>query len=206
MRTENTINGIICIHVDDFLHAGDSKFEQQIVNQITQRFIAGKVEESCFKYIGFNVSQSPSGITMDQTAFEDTPNEYLSTHRMSQKENMLNNKELTILRQIVGRLNWFVQGSRPDLAFATIELSTKLKNGCVNDLMKGLKIIRRLHDVESKVFFPTLKEPMKDWTLVLFTDAAHANICNGTGSMGAHILFLADNQGNSCVCPGRLTK
>ncbi len=33
---------------------------------------------------------------------------------------------------------------------------------------------------------------------VLFTDAAHANICSGVGSVGEHIMFLVDSIGNSC--------
>ena len=44
----------------------------------------------------------------------------------------------------MGRLNWSVQGSRPDLSFDMMELSTKLKYGLVGDLMKAIKCIERI--------------------------------------------------------------
>ena len=40
----DTLCGIVCCHVDDFLHAGDERFENMI-NSLRKRFVAGKVEE-----------------------------------------------------------------------------------------------------------------------------------------------------------------
>ena len=32
----------------------------------------------------------------------------------------------------------------------------------------------------------------------MYSDDSHTNICQGTGSVGAHIIFLADNKGLCC--------
>ena len=56
------------------------------------------------------------------------------------KEDQLTSDEQTLLRQIVERLNWAVQGCRPDMSFDMIELSTKLKNGTVGDLIRTINV------------------------------------------------------------------
>lgn len=59
------MKGIICCHVDDFLHFDDMYFET-LVEKLRQRFYAGKVEERCFTYIGFKVRQNENNIILDQ--------------------------------------------------------------------------------------------------------------------------------------------
>ena len=60
------LSGIVCCHVDDFLHAGDEHFEN-IMNRLRKRFVAGKVEERNFNYIGFRIIQDKNGIALDQS-------------------------------------------------------------------------------------------------------------------------------------------
>ena len=47
----------------------------------------------------------------------------------------LNQEEQTQLRRNIGQLNWAVQGPRPDTAFEMVDLSPKLRNGTVADLL-----------------------------------------------------------------------
>ena len=62
------LSGIICCHVDDFLFAGDEYLKQKMVN-LRKRFVAGKVEEWNFNYIGFKVAQSRDVIVLDQSNY-----------------------------------------------------------------------------------------------------------------------------------------
>ena len=84
-------------------------------------------------------------------------------------------EEQTILRQMVGRLNWAVQGSRPDLAFEMIQLSTKLKKGIVSDFIQAVKCTRKLKSGVSQVRFANLGS-YETWKLIVFSDASHANL------------------------------
>ena len=94
----------------------------------------------------------------------------------------------TLFRQIIGQLNWAVQGSRPDMAFDMIAMSTKLKQGCVGDLVRAIKKkLCRLKDIRSYITFPAL-DKMKELKIVLFADASLGNINEGTGSTGAFII------------------
>ena len=54
---------------------------------------------------------------------------------MTEKESMLSAGELSKFRSVVGKINWVVQGTRPDLAFELIQMSTKFQNANVDDLM-----------------------------------------------------------------------
>ena len=64
----NKLSGIVCCHVDDFLHAGEEHFDNIMV-RFRKRFVAGKVEERNFNYIGFRITQDKNGIILDQSRF-----------------------------------------------------------------------------------------------------------------------------------------
>ena len=93
----------------------------------------------------------------------------------------------------MGRLNWSVQGSRPDLLFDMIELSTKLKHGLVGDLMKAIKCIGRIKSEKFIVKFNYVGDD-KDWQLLVFTDAALGNLEGSGSSLLEERLFCSPIQ------------
>ena len=155
------------------------------------------VEEGTFKYIGFGLKQNSDGaIILDQDEYvNDIPNVAMASDRKQMTAQPLMRDEQTTLRSIVGKLNWVVQGSRPDLAFDMIELSTKLKKANVGDLTRSIKCIKKLKYDDSYIFFAPLNKSDK-WRIIVFSDASHANLSDGTGSMGAHVVFIVDEHGN----------
>lgn len=190
--------GLMASHVDDFLHAGDEVFERAIMERVRSRFVAGKLEVAQFAYVGFQVVQGNTGILMDQKEYmQGLEGVEVSPQRALQKKQLLTSSEQTHLRELVGRINWAVQGSRPDIGFDMVELSTRFHEGKVEDLTRAMKIIRRLKVEDASVVFPSLGEPSR-WKIVVFTDAAHANICDGLGSVGAHAVFLCNPAGRCC--------
>jgi hypothetical protein len=145
---EGSLIGIICCHVDDFLHAGNETFEAGMC-KLRQRFLAGKIEEGNFSYIGFQITQNTDGIKLDHSMYmEKLDHPHIEPHHASQKQEQLNAEEQKLYRKLVGQLNWAVQGSRPDLAFELVDLSTKLKGGSVADLLRAIKNIGKLKDIK----------------------------------------------------------
>ena len=176
------LSGIIACHVDDFLHAGTEEFEQGVMDKLKERFLAGKVEGASFRYVGFDVRQDSEGITVDHSEYmKNIENGEIDPRRAVNKQEPLTGKEQTLLRQLVGRINWAVQGSQPDFAFEMIDLSTKLKQGTVGDLTRAIKCIERLKSGTSILRFSSLGRH-ENWRLVLYTDAALGNL-EGSGSM-----------------------
>ena len=87
--------------------------------------------------------------------------------------------------------------SRPDMAFEMINMSTKLKQGTVENLVRVIKKISRMKDFHSYMTFPRLNKAA-ELKIVVFTDASLGNINEGTGSTGAYIVWLMDNTGQCC--------
>ena len=86
------------------------------------------MEEKVFQYIGFKVEQRENGIILDQSDYMYNFNSpTLDPRHTTNKSDILNSEEQSLYRQIVGHINWAVQGSRPDLAFEMIAASTKLQ-------------------------------------------------------------------------------
>ena len=148
-----TFRGVIVCHVDDFLHAGEPVFDNTVMSGLRGRFLAGKLEETTFKYVGFNVHQSSIGVTLDQNDYVESINSVsVDPSRTSKKLEKLTTLEHTDLRTLVGHLNWAVQGSRPDLAFDIVDLSTRFKTGTVNDLLRAKKAIRKPNSNQKSSF------------------------------------------------------
>ena len=198
-KKNGEVKGMMACHIDDFLHAGDEDFETTCMKALRHRFLAGKLEEGKFKYVGFQIQQNRDGIIIDQSAYvEDIENINLSSQRILSKKEKLTHEEHTQLRELVGRLNWAVQGTRPDMTFDLIDLSTKFASGVVEDLQRATKCIKKLKEQKSLVYLPCLND-MKTWRLVVYTDAALANLHDGVSSMGARLLFLVDDKQKCCL-------
>ena len=102
--------GILACHVDDFLHACNSQFEDNIMALFRSRFLAGKLGKTIFKYIGFNIHQPLEEILFDwQDYINSLGIPIIESRCMSKKLDALTSSENTIYRRDVGQLNWTVQ-------------------------------------------------------------------------------------------------
>ena len=91
-----------------------------------------------------------------------------------------------------------VQGSGPTMAFELIDLSTELKHGNISDLTGAIKTVNMFKDVNSMILSQTLGTDVKNWKVVVFTNACLCNISDGTGSTGGLIFWLVDNHSKCC--------
>jgi hypothetical protein len=198
-RDEKGLSGLLVSHIDDFLHSGTVSFENSTTAKLCQRFIAGSHSEGTFSYVGYQITQFSSCIVVDQSSYLDSIDVgTMDAERELQKDEALSKEELTEFRSLVGCLNWVVQGTRPDLAFNLIELSTKFKNATVRDLVAVKKLVLKAKSSKTDVVFPDLGSVSK-WRVVAYCDASFANLSDGVGSCMGYIVFLAGCQNK--VCP-----
>ena len=160
--------------------------------------MAGRVEERHFNYIGFRIIQESSALVLDQSRYVENIKNNINPNTAQEKQSTLTAEEQTEYRQLIGQINWAVQGTRPDMAFELIDRSTKLKEGTISDLSRAIKAVNRLKDIRSMISFPALSRNINDWKIVVFTDAYLYNINNGTGSTAGHIIWLMDCHGKCC--------
>ena len=72
----------------------------------------------------WNITAS-NKIILDHSEYIDNiKNVTIDPKRASENNEPLNERELTLFRQILGQLNWAVQGLRPDMTFDMIAMST----------------------------------------------------------------------------------
>ena len=188
LSEEGKLEGLMVSHIDDFLHAGDSVFGEKIMDKFRDRFLAGKMEEDSFSYVGFRIQQNKQGILLDQGGYVDSVEvEWVDQGRLKQRQSELTAFEMTGYRSIVGAINWIVQGSRPDMAFELVELATRAGHATVDDLVRARKVLRRLQESESYILFPSIGFP---WSMYVFTDASLGNLPDGISSSMGIVIFV----------------
>ena len=190
--------GVVGIHVDDFLAAGNEHFMNVIIKDVLKAFMVGKAEQQTFMYTGFKINQDDQGITLDQSEYVENLEIFdLDPERLKMKDDM-NQIEQTNLRQYCGSLNWAVGTSRPDLSFQMINLSTNFKGGKVSALKQAHSVMKQLKKKPAYIRISNLNN-FDDCELWCYSDAAHRNLNNNTDSAGGYIIFIVNIKNGNCV-------
>ena len=188
--------GALVSHVDDFLHAGNEYFDTQVMEKLYKRFLAGSKQDAVFVYTGYNITQSSDfSVILDQHDYVD--NVIVDKIAAGDKHDVLSSKEKTTYRSLVGKLGWLVQGTRPDLAFQWLECSTKNKTATAEDLLCVGKKVLSAKVSRSSIVFQNLGK-VSNWKIVVYSDAAFANLCGGESSTGGTVIFLVGENQKCC--------
>ena len=192
-KVEGVLQGCIVSHVDDLICAGGEMFERGVLDPLKQKYTISKLEKHKFTHTGLSISQNKDSIEVSMSDFARK----LSAMDLVVPPEVrdLNPKEYTEFRGIVGRLNWLSCCTRPDLAFKTVEFSTKFQKATTSDLKDIGRCVKKVEISDYQVRFPKLEE--SSLKLVVYTDASLGNLNNG-GSCGGYITLLVDKNGNSC--------
>ena len=189
-RVKGKLQGIIIIHVDDFLWAGSEIFTDRVMNPIKQSFRISKEEMSAFKYVGVNLEQKDELISLQQYQYIDSLQSIKADQSLSSDGNrLLSDSEKRSYRALVGQLQWSVTMSRPDMAYSSCDLGTTQSMPTLGDLKKGNKYLRDMKGDQVCLKFSKLD--VSTMSIVVYADASYANLVDG-GSQGGHIIFLSD--------------
>ena len=66
MRNSEGIQGIMIVHVDNFLWAGSNEFISKVINPIKQTFKILKESTAAFKYVCVDLEQNKENISVHQ--------------------------------------------------------------------------------------------------------------------------------------------
>ena len=186
---EGVIDGILAVHVDDFVYCGTSSWLKFVVKNIIATFKISKSAQGCFAYLSLNIIQTRSSVFVDQYKYvEELKKVSLDTVRALQKDAKLNEKEKKELRRISGQLLWLTSNSRPDSAFDSCWVSNYGKEPTVKHLITANKAIDKVKKDQVRIAFPDLGNP-KYWEVLVYSDATHASLPSGA-SQGAYIVFV----------------
>ena len=71
-NTENCLEGIVILHVDDFHMGGNANFHEKATKKIQELFAFGKLEEKSFLFTGMDIQGKKSFIEANQNAYRDS--------------------------------------------------------------------------------------------------------------------------------------
>ena len=192
------LGGIFMMHVDDFLWGGSKKFENEVIDVLREKFKIGEQSNSMFKYIGLEVDQDKDGqICLNQNNYSKSLKTInITNERLLQKDDDCCETEKEEMRSVVGQLGWLSANSRPDLSFDVLELSCKIKDPKVSDLMMTNKCVRKAQMHCNSLKYPSLGD-LKKCKIVVYSDASYANLPNGSSSAGGFLAFIVGENGRS---------
>ena len=189
---------MIVVFVDDLLTSGHPDTIEKITEALKEIFVIGAEHINIFRYIGMNITQNQDyTINLDQKAYinsvESIPTDGLLNEN---KEDPATPLQTTSLRSLVGKLNWILSISRPDIGYDTRYLSTILNNAKIKDIFRANKTLKKVKSEDVEVKFPSFSS-LNNLSLVVFADASYGNLPNGN-SQAAYIILLVDDNYSSC--------
>ena len=198
-KSEDKLEGVVCVYVDDFLWTGTKRFETSVIKKLSNLFLIGSVESGAFKYVGLNIQYQSQGhgLSVDQIQYASSLEPVsVSRKRANEKSSDLSEEERAEYRSTVGQLNWIATQTRPDIAFDVCELSVSYPCATVGDLLRLNKVIQRIQSDNVKLRFRKM-ESLDECHLECYSDASFANLPGG-GSQGGFIILLRDPVGSRC--------
>ena len=186
---ECTIAGLIVIHVDDFIYAGATQLNNDVIAKVMTKFKISAQASGTFRYVGLNVLQTAEGIFVDQKAYVQGLKEiHVANGRLQQKDEVLTD-EKSQLQSVSGQLLWATSQTRPDCAYYSCVVSNYGKQPTVHEILTANKAVKTMKSRDVRLSFPGLGDIAKIQVMA-FSDASHANLPSGA-SQGGFIVFLS---------------
>ena len=189
------IHGLLGIHVDDGLMAGDSEFHKAI-DQLEQKYPFGSKSRNDFVFTGIHVSQKDDhSIELNQSKYvEDIPPIHIERNRRQDPNQVINEEERQGLRGLVGSLQYATTNTRPDLAAKVSFIQSKITTACITDLLEANRILQEAKNTkDTKITIKSI--PLEDIRFVSFSDASFATRSKSQSQKGCLILAASKQIG-----------
>ena len=126
------LQGVLAAHVDDFFWAGTDLFKEKIIDNLITKFKISSDLHDSFKFLGLQVHQEESGITVRQNSYAEQV-QSINISEDKDKRRPLEDEERAMYRKTIGQIGWVANQTRPDLAYDACQLSVAYKNATVED-------------------------------------------------------------------------
>jgi hypothetical protein len=203
MRQHNMrLGGIVGVHVDDDLMAGNSRFYEIVVPRLRRRFVYGSWKTEGVDKLTFcgleltrdtaldsrrqavrviKVSQSPYAMSLQRILIDKV--------RRNTPEALLTDSERSQAYSGLAKLAWLARNTRPDILFRVQLCLQKLAKGTVEILLEHNRLVgdaQRDHDT-STMFFPIPLDP-EELLVLVPGDSSVGNV--GESSQAGLIVLL----------------
>ena len=194
-RFEGKLQGLVCIHVDDFLSGGTEMFASTM-SKLGDFFSVGNEDSGSLRYIGVNIDDKSASLSVDQLRYVNGLTECAINKQSKRKRSdTLERQESYSFRALLGQLNWVAKQTRPDISFEVSEFSSVCDKARVDDVRRANKLVRYLKFNPVIISFPKVLDK-NHLSVECYSDAAFGIVTNG-GSQGGFIIFVSDGMGNN---------
>ena len=196
-HVNGSLDGIVVLHVDDFIYCGSDSWLVSVVMQIEEKFEVGRQSYNTFKYLGLMVKQNSEFITVDQQAYTESLKPLvISAERARQIDEPLTKNEVAQLKSLSGQILWASSQTRPDVAYDSCVVGNYGKEPTVRSLLRANKCIQKLQMTSVKLFFPKMRD-ISQVKVLTFADASHASLPSGASQGGLIVFYRMCWQGRS---------
>ena len=123
------LEGMVSTHVDDFDLEGKKKFVDKVTEEISKALDVSIVESDCFRFTVIDVKKVKGGIEISMEDYAKSLEEIQI--RDAKADELLTREELKVFRKFVGKFNWLVANTRPDLAIYALKLAKWQKKAVI---------------------------------------------------------------------------
>lgn len=197
-RVNNKTEGVVLLHVDDFLALGSEVFFDKIIKNIKAKYNFSKIEKDLFRFCGMDIQVSTDGIILSQNDYTESIEE-IPFDANEDNEKPLNKKEFKKYRGATGKLIWLNEQTRPDLSYDSLEMSYNNKSAKIKHIKEMNKIIKKAKSKPSSITFKHV-DSFNNLKILAYTDASYLSIEDKTKSVAGKLLFLS-NKEETRVCP-----
>ena len=145
---DGQLHGLLTIHVNDLITTGNSRFEQEILGPLRQRFPFKHWKQDEGEFLGRYVRRQDDGsIVVSQEEYcKKLKTIEVSRERKRDRDQPLTEKERSQLRGVAGGLNWLSTATRPDLAAMTASVQQSIAHRVVADIAEANKAVAEARD------------------------------------------------------------
>ena len=193
----NQFSGLICVETDDLLGGGIGPKYQAAIEVLKKEYNFGKwkiLQESSTEYGGRTLKQFPDfsfTISMSRYLRDKASEIKLARGRGKDPRAKADAGEITMMRGLIGKLNWASREGMPQGAGDASLLASKMPNPTVEDLTEANAAMRRLLANDVPVWIRSI--PFKDLGLIVFEDASLGNTKGGAAQIG-HLVCCCDKK------------
>ena len=189
----NELEGVLIIHVDDFMYSGTDKFHAIVIQHLKTTFKISKESCSPFKYVGIDIFQDEHGLYLSQESYaKELDKINIEIAKDEEKSRPVTDKEKTLFRKLLGRLNWLSTQTRPDIAYEVSVLSSNVKNATVRDLIEANKLLKKCQIKNFALFYPKLD--LDNLKICCYADASYGKLKEGGSQGGMFVELVSDNK------------
>ena len=195
------LDGILGLHVDDGLCAGNNHFHEKL-KLLEKKYPFGTKRTGQFTFTGIEMQQTPEGtIHLSQSKYIRAIEPIkISPERRKQSESPVTENERQQLRALIGSLQYASVHTRPDLSSRLSILQSAINRATIETLTtanQALHEAKKHHDVTIKI------QPIAtaDLRFLAFSDASFASKSNPNSHTGSIIMATHRDIGNNTKCP-----